>query len=73
MLTQFSTFRIEAQLKIICDFILLFSLGIFFIFSSNVVPFPSFPSENPHTLSPPPAHQPTNSCFLALAFPYTGA
>jgi hypothetical protein len=37
-----------------------------FIYISNVIPFPSFPSENP--LSPPPS-----PCFLALAFPYTGA
>jgi hypothetical protein len=24
-------------------------------------------------LPPPLAHQPTHSCFFALAFPYTGA
>ena len=43
----------------------------FFIYFSNVIPFPGFPSENP--VSPRPAHQPTDSHFLALAFPYTGA
>ena len=34
-------------------FFFLFLLDIFFIYISNVIPFPSFPSENP--LSPPPA------------------
>jgi hypothetical protein len=47
-------------------------LDIFFIYISNVIPFPGLPSENP-LLSPLPlAHQPTHSHFLALAFPYTG-
>jgi hypothetical protein len=32
-----------------------FFLDIFFIYISNVIPFPGFPSENPHPLSPPPA------------------
>ena len=50
---------------------LYFLLDIFFIYISNVIPFSSFPSENP--LSPPPAPQPTHSHFRALAFPYTGA
>ena len=36
-------------------------LDIFFIYTSNVIPFPSFPSENPHPLPPPPAPQPTHS------------
>jgi hypothetical protein len=31
-----------------------FLLDILFIYISNVIPFPSFPSENP--LFPPPAH-----------------
>jgi hypothetical protein len=53
----------------------IFLLDIFFIYISNVIPFPGFPSENPlpHSLLPPPVHQSTHSCFLALAFPYTGA
>ena len=39
-------------------FVCLFLLDIFFIYLSNGVPFPSFPSKNP--LSPPlPAPQPT--------------
>jgi hypothetical protein len=48
-------------------------LDIFFIYISNVIPFPSFPSENP--LSPPPSpSSPTHPFpFLVLAFPYTGA
>jgi hypothetical protein len=50
-----------------------FLLDIFSIYISNVIPFPSFPFENPHPLPSPPAHQPTHSCFLTLAFPYTGA
>jgi hypothetical protein len=32
---------------------LIFLLDIFFIYISNAIPFPSFPSENP--LSPPPS------------------
>jgi hypothetical protein len=45
----------------------------YFIYISNIIPFPSFLSKNP--LSPPssPAQQPTHFCFLVLAFPYTGA
>jgi hypothetical protein len=50
---------------------LKFWLDIFFIYISNVIPFPSFPSKNP--VSSPPAPQHTHSHFLALAFPYTGA
>jgi hypothetical protein len=48
-------------------------LDIIFICISNVIPFSGFPSENPHPLPPLPVHQPIHSCFLALAFPYTGA
>ena len=50
-----------------------FILDIFFINISNVIPFPSFPSENP--LSPPfsPCTPNYPLPFLALAFPYTGA
>jgi hypothetical protein len=43
---------------------------IFFIYISNVIPIPGFPSETPLPLSPHPAHQPTHSCFLALAWFY---
>lgn len=28
--------------------------------------------QKPSIFSPPPAHQPTHSCFLALAFPFMG-
>ena len=46
---------------------------------SNAIPFPDLPSKHsplPSPLSlvtPLPAHQPNQSHFLALAFPYTGA
>ena len=50
-------------------FYYIFSLFTFqmlsaFLVSSLKIPYP---------LPTPPAHQPTHSCFLALAFPYTGA
>jgi hypothetical protein len=35
-------------------------------------PFLVSPSRTPYPLLPAPAHQPTHTCFLALAFPYTG-
>jgi hypothetical protein len=47
-------------------------LDIFSIYISNVIPFPGFPSKNPYSINPAPAHQPTHSCFLALAFCYIG-
>ena len=50
-----------------------FLLDIFFINISNVILFPGFPFENHHPFPPPPAHQPTHSHFLALAFPYPGS
>jgi hypothetical protein len=50
-----------------------FLLDIFFIYISNVFPIPGFPSENPLSILPPPAHKPTHSHFPALALPYTGA
>ena len=65
-------------------FFFLFLLDIFFIYISNVIPFPSFPSENP--LSPPPASQLTQfhswpwrspllghikfACPIGLSFPW---
>ena len=36
-------------------------------------PFLVFPPKIPYSLPSTPAHQPTHSCFLALAFPYTWA
>jgi hypothetical protein len=38
-----------------------FLLDIFFIYISNVIPFPGFPSKNPLSPPPPPAPQPTHS------------
>jgi hypothetical protein len=61
-------------------FLFLFLLlDIFFIYISNVIPFPGFPSRN--SLSPPlPSasvrvllYLPTHSHLPALAFPYTRA
>jgi hypothetical protein len=51
-----------------------FLLDIFFIYISNVISFPGFPSENPfpHPLPHSPPHQPTHSCLLALASPILG-
>jgi hypothetical protein len=39
----------------------------------NVLPFPPFPSKAHLSPSPSPDHQPTHSCFQALAFPCIGA
>jgi hypothetical protein len=58
-------------------FLLFFFIGYFFIYISNVIPFPGFP-EKP--LSYPSSsvsvrvllHPPTNSIFPALAFTYNG-
>jgi hypothetical protein len=50
-------------------------LDIFFIYMPNVIPFPSFPSENPCPIPPLPAsirmfpHPPIHFCFPLLAFP----
>jgi hypothetical protein len=49
-----------------------FSLDIFFIYISNVISFPGFTSEKHLCPLPLPAHQPTHSYFLALAFSYAG-
>ena len=52
----------------------IFLLDIFFIYISNVIPFPSFPSKKiPYPPPPSPYPQPIHSHFLAQAFPYTGA
>jgi hypothetical protein len=50
-----------------------FLLDIFFIYISNVISFPDFPSKKPLSDPPLPAHQPTHSCFPVLALPYIGA
>ena len=55
-----------------------FLLDIFFIYISNVIPFPGLPSENPFSPPPSPAYMriplcpPTHSCLPALAFPTLG-
>ena len=46
---------------------------IFFLSLQMLSPFLVSSPNVPYTLPPPPAPQPTHSCFLALASPYTGA
>jgi hypothetical protein len=46
-------------------------IRFFFIYISNATPFPL--KKIPYLLSPHPAPQPTQSCFLALALPCTEA
>jgi hypothetical protein len=52
---------------------LYFLLDIFFIYISNVIPFSSFPSENPLFPLPSPCSPTYPLPFPVLAFPYTGA
>jgi hypothetical protein len=54
-------------------FFIYILLNIFFIYISNVIPFPGFPSENPLCSLLSPCSKPILSLFLTLAFPYTGA
>ena len=64
------------------DLLSFFLLDILFIYISNVISFPGFPSGNPlsHPPSPcfyegasPPIHPPTHSHLPTLALPYTKA
>jgi hypothetical protein len=57
---------------IVAVVVFTFLLDIFFIYISNVTPFPSFLSENPLPLPPYPGPQSTHFHFLALAFPILG-
>jgi hypothetical protein len=50
-----------------------FLLDIFFIYISNVIPFPSFHSKNPLSSLPSPCSPTHLLPFLVLAFPYIGA
>ena len=50
----------------------LFFIRYFLYLHFKCYPLPGFSLWKP-IHSSPPAHQPTHSCFLALAFPYTGA
>jgi hypothetical protein len=56
-----------------------FLLVISFIYISNVIPLPRFPSTNPISPTPYPdsmrvlPHPPTHFCLSALAFPYPGS
>jgi hypothetical protein len=47
----------------------LFLLDIFFIYISNAIPFPSFPSENPLYSPAPPAPQPMQSLLPGPGIP----
>jgi hypothetical protein len=54
----------------------LFLLFILFIYITNAIPLPSFPSTNPLVLPclyEGAPHLPTFSCLSALAFPYPGS
>jgi hypothetical protein len=62
----------EGQRSVLSVFYSFLFLVDIFTYISNVIPFPGFPSESPLSPPPPPAHQPTHSCFLVLEFPYTG-
>jgi hypothetical protein len=57
----------------ITNVIFLFLLDISFIYNLNVIPFFSFPSENPLSSPPSPCSTTHRLPFLALAFPYTEA
>jgi hypothetical protein len=53
-------------------FFLFFLLEIFFIYISNAIPFPSFPSENPLFLPQPPTPQHTHSHSWSWHSPILG-
>jgi hypothetical protein len=62
------------RLVLFALFLIYFLLDVFFLYISNAILFPGFPSKKkkkkPYPLPPPPpAHQPTHSCFLALHSP----
>ena len=52
----------------------IFLLDIFFIYISNVITFPGFPSEKhpPHILTPSPAHQHTTPASWPWHSPILG-
>jgi hypothetical protein len=55
------------------SFLNIFLLDIFFIYISNVIPFPSFPSKNPLYFPVSPCSPTHPLPFPVLAVPYTGA
>jgi hypothetical protein len=63
------TAKIKVHLLDIIFFLFPPFYWIFSLFTFQTVS----PLKPPHPLPPLPTHQPTHSCFLALAFPYTGA
>ena len=73
---QVSAFSITAWAESVCPlgpegkkhfYFYFILLDIFFIYISNAI------LKVPYTLPSPPAPQPTHSCVLAPACPYTGA
>jgi hypothetical protein len=55
-----------------CFVVVVVLLDNSFIYISNVISFPRFPSKNPLPSPPPPAPQTTHYCFLDQAFPILG-
>jgi hypothetical protein len=59
---HFTTLLCLSGLVFMNTLFFIFFLDIFFIYISNVIPFPSFLSNRPpHPISSPPAHQPIHS------------
>jgi hypothetical protein len=66
--------RFPTLLSSVCfSFIFYFFIRYFLYLYFKCYTLSLFPFQPPHpTQPPPPAHQSTHSCFLVLAFPYTG-
>jgi len=77
-LTLLPVFKSSSNSKYPESSLLIFLLIIVFIYISNAILLPSYPSTNPHSISLPPSLlllwecSPAHSCFTALASPYTG-
>jgi hypothetical protein len=74
LLESFTSYRVvSSNLDIrerIYSFLLL--LDIFYIYISNVIIFPGFPSKNTLPSPPPPVNQPTHSASLSWDSPTLG-
>jgi hypothetical protein len=77
MVFLYSCFEVESEtlISLLAETVKEFSLLLLLLFSlftfQMLSPFLVSPSKTPYFLLRPPAHQPTHSCFLALAFPYS--